>query len=784
MRVDEEARIAHDAATRTLASDPAIAEDAYIDQEFPPSASSIDGSCSKALAPKCTCGVTAALRTTQKEGINHGRPFWRCGRRRTTFAEPCAFFRWADAYPPSARAKRLQWLRHVPNNGWNICSQRWHFNAQSISQGALGDCWFISALRVVAERADLLHMLLGSAETALSLHEQRGALIASIFNDGRFKAIPVDASLPLHDDEGGKRRARGSFCSTNVIWPRKQAFARPGAKNQLWPCLVEKAYAKLYGSFNATVGGQVSEALLDLTGCPTEKIMLQGSCIDHEMAWKRIKQAVDESLPVGCAAAQTGEGIVSNHAYAVLDARELQNVLLGEQLRLPQQLQTLQHDGAQQNESLGTNNATVVGETCSRLRVLRLRNPWRVKEFNGLLSSRSTAWTTRLAQDLGRTLQNDGTFWMPFEKFVQRFAAADIVHAYTTWHAATCYLREQNEVLQPVHVWTERGGKAMLMSLRHSKRGKPSASFWYVDMSLVLFKKSITAEHEELQPVKILFSHAERERSCSCWLEAEAHYVIIPFSIGGVSINMSEKLSHWKRMNNCACTYGGSSETAFLRVLCESPFFAVTRNVRNRSEEQALSQALTRSPIIGTTTICDMPNCAKEVVLLSRKHMFVLCMLRFHGYVVVIAINGDDSNVARLSLSCGTKRMEASMVPGGEAEVGARKQRVLLLAPASASDHALELAFALEGDPLAIVQLPGENQYTELGEGSNSRAAREAKAWSYANNAGLQTQRTMMAGQPIDLVGETVLHEALARGVERSSGSFEPFHPDPIVLAL
>jgi len=50
----------------------------------------------------------------------------------------------------------------------------------------------------------------------------------------------------------------------------KVAFAKSINSDDIWPCLVEKAYAKLFGTYENLIAGFSLEAFGILTGAPTE----------------------------------------------------------------------------------------------------------------------------------------------------------------------------------------------------------------------------------------------------------------------------------------------------------------------------------------------------------------------------------------------------------------------------------------------------------------------------------------------------------------------------------
>jgi hypothetical protein len=134
------------------------------------------------------------------------------------------------------------------------------------------------------------------------------------------------------------------------------------------PSFLEKAYAKIHGSYKAISGGHIAEAFLDLTGAPTLQIQWHrgnahhNSCIyDPKTLWMNLLHWRAQRLPMGCGTDSSAGGIVGMHAYSILDVKEICNVGV---------------DFFREQLLTGTlGNVSGFTEYDGKVRLLRIRNP-------------------------------------------------------------------------------------------------------------------------------------------------------------------------------------------------------------------------------------------------------------------------------------------------------------------------------------------------------------------------------------------------------------------------
>ena len=114
-----------------------------------------------------------------------------------------------------------------------------------IKQGMLGDCWLLSAISTLAERSEVARKLRDLFVT--KEYNEEGFYQLKIYKNGQWIQVNIDDYFPCTVNGGP------IFTSSN---------------NGLWVMLLEKAYAKIHGSYYALRSGRAYEAMVDLTGFP------------------------------------------------------------------------------------------------------------------------------------------------------------------------------------------------------------------------------------------------------------------------------------------------------------------------------------------------------------------------------------------------------------------------------------------------------------------------------------------------------------------------------------
>ena len=113
----------------------------------------------------------------------------------------------------------------------------------------------------------------------------------------------------------------------------KPLYARSLDPNETWVMILEKAYAKLHGCYEALTAGFIDYGLRDLTGAATMKWKWADKKIkaklDNNTLWSELLALKEEGSLLGCSNAIHGaehssaSGLLSGHAYAILDMKEV-----------------------------------------------------------------------------------------------------------------------------------------------------------------------------------------------------------------------------------------------------------------------------------------------------------------------------------------------------------------------------------------------------------------------------------------------------------------------------
>ncbi|XP_018423683.1 PREDICTED: calpain-14-like [Nanorana parkeri] len=263
--------------------------------------------------------------------------------------------------PPCVEWKRPQELVKNPNFSVDDASRF------DLHQGLTENCWFLAALASVTFHKDILINVVPRNQSFDKNYA--GIFHFRFWRFGEWIDVVVDDRLPVNKDG-------------------KLLFVSSSRKNLFWGPLLEKAYAKLCGSYEDLEIGQVSEALVDFTGGVNMTVKLEKAPAD---LWQIMVRAAYSGSLMGCQTRAGPErvlenGLVAGHAYTVTGIRKV-------------------------TCKSGTEN------------LVRLRNPWGKIEWKGNWSDNSSKWDQLSLKErlLLRKTRENGEFWMSIEDFEAQF---------------------------------------------------------------------------------------------------------------------------------------------------------------------------------------------------------------------------------------------------------------------------------------------------------------------------------------------------------------------------
>jgi len=273
-----------------------------------------------------------------------------------------------------------------------------------IFQGCVGDCWLLAAFASVAEFPDYFKTKIFKTKEVSKI----GKYEINLFDCSKNKwiTVTIDDKIPCSE--------------SNRYMPPKPLFSQPH-ENEMYILLLEKAFAKMAGSYTKLDGGFPSLAWIVLTGCQNIEYWIKGDSdwsksiivgnkndpwnfqnvsgygtrekCEYENMFMYLKNCDTKNYLMSCAIhgdimeKKRDDGLVERHAYSLLHVYQKNNI-----------------------------------------RLLCIRNPWGAGESTLDWSDSSSKWEeySEIAKEVNFTADNDGKFWIEWSDFLNIFDEVQI----------------------------------------------------------------------------------------------------------------------------------------------------------------------------------------------------------------------------------------------------------------------------------------------------------------------------------------------------------------------
>ncbi|XP_027901650.1 calpain-12 isoform X2 [Xiphophorus couchianus] len=246
-----------------------------------------------------------------------------------------------------------------------------------ICQGQLGDCWLLAALSSLTVHSKLFAKVVPPNQSLSDSYA--GIFHFRFWQYGEWVEVVVDDRLPVREG--------------------RLLFSYSRTRNEFWSALVEKAYAKLVGSYGSLKGGNISEGMEDFTGGIAYSLPVASRT--PPVLWRILTASLSRGSLLSCfiqassyaeVGKVTADGLVKGHAYAITDTNK-------------------------------------VAKGPEEVLLLKLRNPWGFVEFCGSWSDKCKEWADTEQSEKQRIklkLEEDGEFWISAGDFSAMFNVVEL----------------------------------------------------------------------------------------------------------------------------------------------------------------------------------------------------------------------------------------------------------------------------------------------------------------------------------------------------------------------
>ncbi|KAJ3196095.1 Calpain-6 [Irineochytrium annulatum] len=348
---------------------------------------------------------------------------------------PNATFRCTNLPRPAkaAAASDVVWIRAS-----ELVAEPHLFSNEALSanivKGALGDCWIASAVSALTIHPSLVERVVPSPSEQDWINDLEGrrrglyyrgyhrspdlhpGIFRFRFNRfGEWVEVVVDDYLPCTPDG-------------------ELVYARSRDPSEFWVSLLEKAFAKLKGSYGSLELGSPTSAFVDLSGNVPEIINLRDQAVveeftDHSL-FRLMKRAMGRGALMSCSMQPAGvqgvgmendQGLVYGHSYAITDVVKVKVRMSNLRKRNVELIKLRNPWGGGGNGVAFTEDGGTIGAT--------------PRGYTGAWSDWSDEWQLVTQQEMKRlrlTYEDDGAFFMSFEDFLKHFTSLIICHQFSS----------------------------------------------------------------------------------------------------------------------------------------------------------------------------------------------------------------------------------------------------------------------------------------------------------------------------------------------------------------